>query len=207
MLDKWAFGMSKIDNADESSSKPGSLGDRSLSNLNPNAPKRGPSTDLAAEVSNVSLDTRSSSAARKHAPLGPSLLSQQALSASDPVAVPLPAPTPHGGRPGSGSGVSSSVMSVDPQSDSSSSAYEAAERITVKIADLGNGTASFFFSFFLIAYIPDILFHQQHGWNITLRMIFKQDSIGVQKSFSAPNGVRALTFGVWRVWSALLAYF
>ncbi|XP_006458810.1 hypothetical protein AGABI2DRAFT_217668 [Agaricus bisporus var. bisporus H97] len=133
MLDKWAFGMSKIETADESSS----LGDKNLSNLNPNASKRGPSTDLAAEVGNVSLDT---SAGRKNPIPGPSLLSQQALNTSDPVAVPIPALTPHAGRPGSASGVSSSIMSVDPQSDSSSSVYESTERITVKIADLGNAT-------------------------------------------------------------------
>ncbi|KXN87052.1 Protein kinase dsk1 [Leucoagaricus sp. SymC.cos] len=96
MLDKWAFGMSKIDNPDDASSKPGSL--------------------------------------------GPSLLSQQAPS--KPMAVPAPPPAPkvHDGRSESISGVSSSVMSVDRQSDSSSSNYEGNERITVKIADLGNAT-------------------------------------------------------------------
>ncbi|KAJ3561488.1 hypothetical protein NP233_g10165 [Leucocoprinus birnbaumii] len=90
--------------------------------------------DLAAEVSNVTLDTTKSS--KPAGAPGPSLLSQQAPS-SKPMAVP------HDGRSESVSGVSSSVMSVDQQSEDSSgesNEYEGNERITVKIADLGNAT-------------------------------------------------------------------
>ena len=45
MLDKWAFGMSKIE-GDEAK------GDKGITM------KRGPMSDLAAEVGNVTLDTR-----------------------------------------------------------------------------------------------------------------------------------------------------
>ncbi|KAF5349693.1 hypothetical protein D9756_008775 [Leucocoprinus leucothites] len=122
-LDKWAFGMSKIDTSDEASSKPGSLGDKNMITFGTK-----PRLDLATEVSNVSLDTASTK------PLGvpgPSLLSQQAPS-SKPMAVS------HDGR-------SDSVMSlVDQQSEDSSAEsgneFEGNERITVKIADLGNAT-------------------------------------------------------------------
>lgn len=140
-LDKLAFGMSKIDNSDGASSKPGSLGDKNFITFNPSA-KHGPSTDLSVEVSNVSLDSKGGwPASRPAVPNLPvtSLLSQQAPS---PLAT-IPVAVPHDSRSESASGVSSSVMSVDHQSDSSSSMYEGNERITVKIADLGNGMSFF----------------------------------------------------------------
>lgn len=176
MLDKWAFGMSKIDNSDDASSKPGSLGDKNFINFNAGT-KRRPSADLAAEVSNVSLDTKSGLSTLKSGAPGPSLLSQQAPSNSTrPMAVPAPTPALHDGRSGSVSGVSSSVMSVDHQSDSSSSVYESSERITVKIADLGNGMFSR-----LCPTISLTIYYQRHGLNITLRTTSRQDSTGVRK--------------------------
>ncbi|KAF9446093.1 kinase-like protein [Macrolepiota fuliginosa MF-IS2] len=136
MLDKWAFGMSKIDTSDEASSKPGSLGDKNVLSF---SAKRGANADLAAEVNNVSLDPKGSLATSRPGAPGPSLLSQQAPPTST-IPMAVPPPVPYDGRSESISGVSSSVMSVDHQSDSSSSMYEGNERITVKIADLGNAT-------------------------------------------------------------------
>ena len=121
MLDKWAFGMTRIE-GDEGASKPSSA-EKGTSPL-----KRGPSADLATDVSNVSLDTRAGFAGRGAASAqhGPSL-----LSATRPSNFLL-----------DGDMVAASSMSIDVQSDDSSSSMETPvnEKITVKIADLGNGT-------------------------------------------------------------------
>ncbi|KAF8888311.1 kinase-like domain-containing protein [Infundibulicybe gibba] len=137
MLDKWAFGMSKMNAEDGATSKPGSFGDTSAG-----VGKRvASSSDLAAEVGNVSLDTRDGFVGRPGA--GPSLLTQQApspvtSSSTRPVAVPGAAAA-RDGDVGT-EGVPGSMMSVDGTETSNSSALEASERITVKIADLGNAT-------------------------------------------------------------------
>jgi len=129
MLDKLAFAMSKIDK-DENADTSASVNEKSgLSTL-----KRGASTDLAADVGSVSLEPQGSFVGRGAGALaGPSLLTQTAPSATRPVNVPghhlTEEPT----------GVSSSVMSIDQHSDKSSTGYEGIEKITVKIADLGNG--------------------------------------------------------------------
>ncbi len=127
MLDKWAFGMSKIE-GNNNASKSSSAEKEGLS-----MKQRAQSTDLAAEVSNVSLDTRASFLGRGTAPVGhqngPSL-----LSATKPTDT---------GKVADGDHTSASFsMSVDAQSDDSSSSLAdavATEKITVKIADLGNG--------------------------------------------------------------------
>ena len=126
MLDKWAFGMSKIEGDERTLS---TSADKGITI------KRGaPSSDLAAEVGNVSLDTRAGYVGRgtgagPSGTSGPSLLSQLAPpNATRPMAVP--------GKGDFGDGASE--MSIDQQSDESSN-YPAAEKITVKIADLGNG--------------------------------------------------------------------
>lgn len=114
MLDKWAFGMSKIDREEASPEKSG------LSTL-----KRPESADLAAEVGNVSLDTRAGSfVGRVPGAPGPSLLSQQAPMVTSSSIRPLPVP-----------GKSQAM-----EDDSLEDALETNERITVKIADLGNAT-------------------------------------------------------------------
>lgn len=124
MLDKWAFGMSKIE-GNNNASKSSSAEKEGLS-----MKQRGQSADLAAEVSNVSLDTRASFLGRGTAPVGhqngPSLLSAT-----------KPTDTADGDHTSA-----SFSMSVDAQSDDSSSSLAdavATEKITVKIADLGNG--------------------------------------------------------------------
>lgn len=123
MLDKWAFAMSKIDGDDTIATEKAGL-----STVN-----RGPS-DLAAEVGNVSLDTRAGYVGREH-----SLAPPPSSSSTRPLSVP-------------GSDleqVSSSVMSIDPESDESSVQPETS-KITVKIADLGNGKHSYMiFIYFL----------------------------------------------------------
>ncbi|KAF9522960.1 kinase-like domain-containing protein [Crepidotus variabilis] len=129
MLDKWAFGMSKID-GDTSGSKPSSVEKGGLTMTTKQ--RRAQSTDLAAGVENVTLDTRAGFVGRTSAPVpgqqpqqpGPSL-----LAATKPNGLPINV-DPH------------ASMSIDPQSDDSSSYIEAPinEKITVKIADLGNAT-------------------------------------------------------------------
>jgi len=123
MLDKWAFGMSKIEGED-AASKPGSYTDKGITI------KRALSTDLVAEVGNVSLENKAPFTGRPGGP-GPSLLSQQAPSKSMDVPQPLNV------MDEVTSALSSSFMSVDEHSDES---MEGTERITVKIADLGNAT-------------------------------------------------------------------
>jgi serine/threonine-protein kinase SRPK3 len=120
MLDKWAFAMSKIDGDDTTPT---------VEKAGLSTTKRGPSTDLAAEVGNVSLDTRAGYVGREHS-LTPH--DQPSSSSTRPV------PVPGSGRTEELEQVSSSVMSIDPQSDESL-LHPEASKITVKIADLGNG--------------------------------------------------------------------
>ncbi|KAF8998297.1 hypothetical protein BDQ17DRAFT_1411141 [Cyathus striatus] len=123
MLDRWAFGMSRIED-----DKKGMEGE---------------GEDLVLKVDNVSLSNNTRSGAGRP---GVSLLSQQAppdlhAGGSKPVPVPIPA-VAHGREGGVGS-----AMSVDVASSLTTSGeeeeidYESlAEKITVKIADLGNAT-------------------------------------------------------------------
>lgn len=163
MLDKWAFGMSKIDGEEGSPEKSG------LSTL-----KRPESADLAAEVGNVSLDTRAGSfVGRVPGAPGPSLLSQQAPMVTSSSTRPLPVP----GK--------AQVM----EDDSLDDAVETNERITVKIADLGNGE-----TFAWSSSSADVSL-QLPGSSITSRTISRRGNIAVPKSSSALNGELALTSG------------
>lgn len=155
MLDKWAFGMSKIEGR----------GGEDIPRVH--------SEELAAEVGNVSLDkdsegdTRAGFVGRPSLPpTGPSLLSQQAPGKSGGSTRVMPMPVPGvgaGSSHGVEHGVSSSVMSVDSDRErergaavdfdaevdrklgemgygySAEEGEGANEKITVKIADLGNG--------------------------------------------------------------------
>ncbi|KAI0355261.1 kinase-like protein [Trametes cingulata] len=144
-LDRWAFGMSKIDGG---ASGPGSV--NSASKVN-SKEKRADSTEQAAErISNVTLDSspfgeKTRPETGKGRQTGPSLLSQQAPSAasgSQPAAAsssqPVPAAPPPYDDPMNSAEppLSTSVMSVDGMHP----VYEGPEKITVKIADLGNAT-------------------------------------------------------------------
>jgi serine/threonine-protein kinase SRPK3 len=155
MLDKWAFTMSKID-GEGSDGKPSSFGsgnggrskdvvERELDDATTNRTKRADSTELAAAAKNISLDPNGfgekTSPHPVHPP-GPSLLTQQApihttISSSDQRMRPPPLSE----LPAVEVPLSTSVMSVDSRDTySTSSVLEASERITVKIADLGNAT-------------------------------------------------------------------
>ena len=129
MLDKWAFGMSKIERANEmanalsaaaapTSKSPSGGGEKGAAGAHR-------SNDLVAEVSNVSLDTRAGFVGRGLQP-GPSL-----LAATKP---PPPLLSP----------CASGEMVVDHGSDEYPDA-PVSEKITVKIADLGNGLCWVFF--------------------------------------------------------------
>ncbi|KAH9857394.1 kinase-like domain-containing protein [Lenzites betulinus] len=144
--------MSKIEGA-AGASGPGSVGSaskvKSGSDDGNTSRKRADSTEQAAErISNVTLDAepfgeKSRAESAKGRQGGPSLLSQQAPS----TGVPLPAasssasgpaaPPPYEDPTGSAAAsVSTSTMSVDGVAP----VYEGLEKITVKIADLGNAT-------------------------------------------------------------------
>lgn len=143
MLDRWAFGMSKIDgSASTAPSGPGPF------TSPPGGAARDSSVD-AKEVHAVEMDQASERIAQllrepgfdesnshpnAHKPPGPSLLSQQAPHGRPTGTQRIPADGSDDGfsPPSSGAG---SSMALDPQSGG----LEAVDRITVKIADLGNG--------------------------------------------------------------------
>ncbi|EKM56195.1 uncharacterized protein PHACADRAFT_257281 [Phanerochaete carnosa HHB-10118-sp] len=152
-LDRWAFGMSKIEG--EAASKPGSLGDGALeikkkgssSGSKDDAGPRSDSMEQAAErISNVKLEGSpfgEKQASGRGKPSGLSLLSQQAPTQKQPEP-PEPNPPPYmegaledeGTTNGPAPPISSSAMSVDQQLP----LLDGTEKITVKIADLGNAT-------------------------------------------------------------------
>lgn len=169
MFDKLAFGMSKIDG--EATSKPGSYGSSSMakdgsagsaatSGLGPMdaSSKRADSTEVAAErISNVSLHpsgfNKTPTPHPAHPP-GPSLLTQMAPS-QPPITT---SSQPHAVSTSKGSvepsavdpKLSTSVMSMDSvlaETSTTSSLLESTTKITVKIADLGNG---WYTSFYII---------------------------------------------------------
>lgn len=147
MLDRWAFGMSKIDGgASAAPSGPGSF------TSPPGSSARDSSVD-AKQVHAVEMDQASERIAQllrepgfeesdshqtPNVPSGPSLLSQQAPPHGRPIGAQrrLADGSDDGFSPSS-SGAGSS-MALDPQS----AGLEAMDRITVKIADLGNGERS-----------------------------------------------------------------
>lgn len=161
MFDKWAFGMSKIDvpKGAGSAPEPGAT-----FSSNGSGPTSGKSTDsverAAAAIGGVQLDPHFGEHVTppKQRPQGPSLLSQQApLSAHDAIAQTIinAAKAAHAPSVADEVMLSSSVMSTDPllhshhhhefqetgssgQSPSVGSIPDISERVTVKIADLGN---------------------------------------------------------------------
>ncbi|KAI0689308.1 kinase-like domain-containing protein, partial [Cytidiella melzeri] len=164
-IDRWAFSMSKID-GDAGPSKPGSVGSGGAaeaagklhaSGSGSKENNRSDSMEQAAErIQNVTLET--SPFGEKVKPgrakvAGPSLLSQQAPDDAGPSSTGVPSsasnPPPYSeGRAGvAGNGddidsgpnvpsLSTSAMSVDAHMP----LLEGTEKITVKIADLGNAT-------------------------------------------------------------------
>jgi serine/threonine-protein kinase SRPK3 len=129
-LDKWSFAMSKIDNGQSASkSAPQSEKDRSGS------------TDAAVKgLSNVSLDISPPSIGDKKSnpptsSAGPSLLSQQAPSRNHSLDA-----QDDSSDPGGPSRASSNVEIVPDSPNASMLNNLLEEKITVKIADLGNGT-------------------------------------------------------------------
>ena len=154
-IDRWGFAMTKLDDqAGTSTSNSGAAGQGKDGDGLGASQARADSADKAAEAfGNVSLNPT----APRIGP-GPSLLTQQApppdlresRSTGDPAShTPIPIANP-ASMPGDAS-LSTSAMSVDAfsrqstiESGSSESSnmmdmLNAAERITVKIADLGNG--------------------------------------------------------------------
>lgn len=121
-IDKWGFGMSKID--DQGGSKPGSFNDRA-----------GSTEEAQRKMSTVSLDTTSSTfdkstASTMSSGAGPSLLSQQAPDRSTEATDP-DSSSQRDSAPGRAIGGRGQIA------DDANGVVE--EKITVKIADLGNG--------------------------------------------------------------------
>ena len=175
MLDRWQFGMTKLDasassgtsmsaNGTEREPHSKAVGDDndSESPRTAGGPGRADSADKAADaIGAVSLNSVSPSAGKPKGG-GPSLLSQQAPSsgsgAASSASAPMPISTtalndslPNASDASADVPLSSSAMSLDASSrqstlDSASSEsgmqdlLHATERITVKIADLGNAT-------------------------------------------------------------------
>ncbi|KAH9958529.1 kinase-like domain-containing protein [Lactifluus volemus] len=153
MLDRWAFGMSKIDGGASASASAAASGPGSLT-----SPPTGQIRESSADVKihAIEMDQASERIAQLlrepsfgekdslssgQKPPGPSLLSQQAPSLGHPTSAPS-VPTDGSDETSlefstapSSSGTGSS-MALDPQS----AGLEAVDRITVKIADLGNAT-------------------------------------------------------------------
>lgn len=145
-LDRWSFGMSKI----EADGGPSGAGSPSGSVDVKEISRRADSTEQAAErMSGVNLNTspfgEKTRPEKAKPPAGPSLLSQQALAKST-------SSVPGEGGPVAGSSTQvyteepegmadppdgESAMSVDPAVPT----LEGMEKITVKIADLGNGAS------------------------------------------------------------------
>ncbi|TBU44950.1 kinase-like domain-containing protein [Dichomitus squalens] len=158
-LDRWAFGMSKIEDGDGASG-PGSVG--SSNKVKAHSDEQEPSDrekqradsaeDTAERIQNVTLDgspfgekTRPDPKAKL---AGPSLLSQQApavagASSSQPHVQATSAPPAYASSTtdepmdAADPPLSTSAMSVD---GIGGPVYEGPEKITVKIADLGNAT-------------------------------------------------------------------
>ena len=186
-LDRWAFGMSKIDG--EAASKPGSfdaapeMKKRASGSKDDSAGPRSDSMEQAAErISNVKLE--GSPFGEKLAPgkakaAGPSLLSQQAHahgSRQQPEASnPPPYSEDSSDPPPPDAPISSSAMSVDAQLP----LLDGTEKITVKIADLGNGAWPW-------VSLPggrgaDELPLQRRGSSTTLRTTSRRGSTGVRR--------------------------
>ncbi|TFK63185.1 kinase-like protein [Pluteus cervinus] len=149
-LDKWAFNMSKIEDKDGVKAEKEGRHQKSASSTSMDTSSRpasagggGAAGDLAAEVENVSLEPVNG-VKGPAAPYQPS--AHQAPVTSSTIRPTSTAPVPIEANAKNGdAGVSSSVMSVDRQSNddtegSGSSVFEELDRITVKIADLGNAT-------------------------------------------------------------------
>ena len=151
MLDRWAFGMSKIDGPSTSAA---ASGPESLTS--PPSGARESSVDGKTQLHAVEMDRASERIAQllrepgfgeknnlpnAHKPPGPSLLTQQAPH--DPAyngAPRIPQEGEQGGVVDEASTTAAESMALDPQS---AGGLEAVERITVKIADLGNGERLF----------------------------------------------------------------
>ena len=169
MLDRWQFGMTKLDasaSSGTSMSADGTEKDVSKAVEDDESPRtaggpgRADSADKAADaIGAVSLNSSASTGKQKSKGGGPSLLSQQAPLSGAGVAGAPPIPistalqeSPPGVSDASADvPLSSSAMSLDASSrqstlDSASSEsglqdlLHSTERITVKIADLGNAT-------------------------------------------------------------------
>jgi serine/threonine-protein kinase SRPK3 len=144
MLDRWAFGMSKIDGvASTAPSGPGSFTsppggsarDSSVDAKQVHAVEMDQASERIAQLLREPGFDESNSRQTANVPSGPSLLSQQAPPHGRPIGTQRrPADGSDDGFSPSSSGAGSS-MALDPQS----AGLEAMDRITVKIADLGNG--------------------------------------------------------------------
>jgi len=154
MLDRWAFGMSKIDGSTGTGGAPSisvsAAASRPASLTSPPCFDRESSVDGKTQCHAVEMDRASERIAQllrepgfekkslpnAHKAPGPSLLSQQAPHDPGAPRIPPEGPDEDAGGAVDGTTTDPGPMALDPQS---AGGLEAVERITVKIADLGNG--------------------------------------------------------------------
>lgn len=158
MLDKWAFSMSKIEGKGGEGSIPGSVGSGGRDSRGEIKERKEGGIDEAEEkLSSMSFDSnefdRKGKMQNANAP-GPSLLTQMApphstQSSTTESGTTASVTTTDTTPATSEAPLSTSAMSVDStgrsmgDNASTSSVIEGTERITVKIADLGNGSFAF----------------------------------------------------------------
>lgn len=136
MLDKWAFGMSKIDPND--SSKPGSLKANGAESSEEGRRALSEEMNQTSErISQLQFDMNGQpqEQQQQRSTAGPSLLSQQAPDHPAFSTSPKEDLSPEK-FPISNDGPSLSTVAITPDAP----LMDGTERITVKIADLGNGT-------------------------------------------------------------------
>lgn len=138
MLDRWAFGMSKIENG--GGNTPASAG------VSKERAASSEADEAARAIGQVSLEPPPP----RKAPAGPSLLSQQApIHRDSPEQPEVVVHTPEGEEeeepvaPGTAKAMAVPVDEALHADLADASLADAAEHITVKIADLGNGERLF----------------------------------------------------------------
>ena len=194
--------MSKIDGvaASAAASGPGSL-------TSPPSGARESSVDGKTQLHAVEMDRASERIAQllrepgfgekntlmNKAP-GPSLLTQQAPH--DPAyngAPRIPQEGEEGGAVDEATTTAAESMALDSQS---AGGLEAVDRITVKIADLGNGERLFPPR----ARLHSLTCMEPPGWNTTSPTISKHGSTVAQRCCLERGGARAQISGAWPVW-------
>ncbi|KIJ46149.1 hypothetical protein M422DRAFT_778509 [Sphaerobolus stellatus SS14] len=135
-LDRWAFGMSAIkDNKDNATTATTASASESASGSSKKATSP---SNVAQDLRNVSLDSNPN--AKPAGTPGVSLLTQQVSRGKEGAPEPIPMSSTGRDRPSPSSPSTPSSSSLPMSVDANTTSAGDPERITVKIADLGNAT-------------------------------------------------------------------